>query len=131
VAKKNFSELLKKAKKVAIKRELEKYSTTGEVGSALLTDKGNIYIGVSIDSPCGIGFCAEQGAIAAMVTNGEFIIKKIVAITSDGRIIPPCGKCREMIYEMNSKNYNAEIMFTEGKIKRLKELLPNTWQEKF
>ena len=38
----------------------------GDVGCALVTDRGARYLGVSIDTPCGTGFCAEHAAIAAM-----------------------------------------------------------------
>jgi len=46
----------------------------GDVGATLLTDKGNLYSGVCIDTGSGTGFCAEHSAIAAMVTSGEYRI---------------------------------------------------------
>jgi len=51
-----------------------------DVGCALITDKDNVYLGVCIDTGSGTGFCAEHSAIAAMVTAGEFKIKKLVAV---------------------------------------------------
>jgi cytidine deaminase len=42
-----------------------------DVASTLVTDKGNRYSGVCIDTASGTGFCAEHGAIAAMVTAGS------------------------------------------------------------
>src|SRR5258708_37303371 len=51
----------------------------GDVGCALITDQGNLYLGVCLDITSGIGFCAEHSAIAAMVTAGEYRIAKIVA----------------------------------------------------
>ena len=53
------------------------------VGCALVTEKGNVHLGVCIDVSCGIGFCAEHGAIAAMLMNGESRIAKIVAVWGD------------------------------------------------
>jgi hypothetical protein len=38
----------------------------GHVASSLVTDAGNVYSGVCIDSGSGTGFCAEHAAIAAM-----------------------------------------------------------------
>ena len=87
-------------------------------------------MGVSIDACSGIGFCAEHGAIAAMVTNKEYKIKLIVAVTSNGIILPPCGRCREMIYSINKENLNTKIILSENQEKTLKELLPEIWQEK-
>ncbi|NIK55181.1 hypothetical protein [Kribbella shirazensis] len=40
----------------------------GDVAAALVTDAGNVYVGVCIDTASGTGFCAEHAAIAAMVT---------------------------------------------------------------
>ena len=74
-----FKELLKIAKGLAKGIKLSKHATAGTVAAAILTDKGNIYTGVCIDTPAGMGFCAEHSAIAAMVTAGESRIIKLVA----------------------------------------------------
>jgi cytidine deaminase len=52
----------------------------GDVGCALITREGNLYLGVCIDTASGTGFCAEHSAIEAMVTSGEYGIAKIVAV---------------------------------------------------
>jgi cytidine deaminase len=127
----NNEKLIEKARKVARLHKPSEYVRTGEVGCALVTDKGNVYVGASIDAPCGVGFCAEHSAIAAMVTNGEYRIKRIVAVSSDGVIMPPCGRCREMMYEMGEKNLDAEVIVGKKKTVRLRRLLPRLWQEMF
>ena len=38
-------------------------ATAGTVAAAFLTDKGNVYTGVCIDVPAGMGFCAEHSAV--------------------------------------------------------------------
>ena len=43
----------------------------GQVGAALVTEGGMMHRGVCIDTPSGMGFCAEHAAIAAMITAGE------------------------------------------------------------
>jgi len=63
------------------------------VAAALLSEKGNVYVGVCIDVCSGMGFCAEHAAIAAMITAGENKIEKIVAVGENG-IYSPCGRCR-------------------------------------
>ena len=45
-----------------------------DVGSALVSDCGNLYSGVCVDTYSGTGFCAEHAAVAAMVTAGEYRI---------------------------------------------------------
>ncbi|MDF2985857.1 MAG: CMP/dCMP deaminase zinc-binding protein [Eubacterium sp.] len=105
-------------------RQLSKDCYVASVASALLTDKGNVYTGVCIDTACSMGFCAEHAAIAQMITNEESRIVKIVAVGAGGKIYPPCGRCREFIYQINNDNLKAEVLVAEGKAVKLEELLP-------
>jgi cytidine deaminase len=101
----------------------------GDVGATLLTDNGNHYSGVCIDTGSGTGFCAEHSAIAAMVTAGEYRIAKIVAVWRDERdgklyVLPPCGRCREFIRQIDEGNLETEVVLAGAKTQKLKELLP-------
>ncbi len=118
--------LIDKAKSVIQPRKIRHGFTIGDVGCALVTDKGNVYLGVCIDTFCGMGFCAEHSAIAAMVTNGEHKIKKIVAVSKDG-IVSPCGRCREFMQQIDKGNLNACVILGKNKVVKLKELLPHPW----
>ena len=124
-------ELIKRAKRVAKSRKVSSDVRTGAVGCALITNKGNMYLGASIAASCGIGFCAEHSAIASMVTNQEYNIKRIVAVASDGKILPPCGRCRELMYQINNRNLDSDIIIDTNKTAKLKELLPEIWQKRF
>ena len=95
----------------------------GGVGCALVTEKGKVHMGVCIDVSCGIGFCAEHGAIAAMLMSGESRITKIVALWRD-KILPPCGRCREFMWQINPENAGTEVLVEPNKTVTLKELLP-------
>jgi cytidine deaminase len=123
-------ELIEKAKSVVKSRKIKHGFTVGDVGCALITDKGNVYLGVSIDTCCGIGFCAEHSAIAAMVTHGEHVIKKIVAVVEDGTPISPCGRCREFMHQIHEENIEAEVIIGKNKSVKLKDLLPLPWDAK-
>ena len=107
----------------------------GDVVATLLTDKGNAYSGVCIDTGSGTGFCAEHSAIAAMVTSDEYRIAKIVAVWKDERdgkvyILPPCGRCREFIRQIEEGNLETEVVLAKEKTVKLKELLPyHEWPE--
>ena len=79
-----FDELYRIARETLNPRELSRSSSAGSVAAAILTDRGNVYRGVCIDTPCSMGFCAEHAAIAAMVTAGENRILKLVAVMEDG-----------------------------------------------
>jgi cytidine deaminase len=100
----------------------------GDVGAALLTDQGNVFVGVCIDTHSGTGFCAEHSAIAAMVTAGESSIARIVAVWKDKEalpvILPPCGRCREFIRQIDETNLDTDVILTSGVVK-LRDLLPH------
>ena len=123
-----FDKLYKRAKSVINPRQLTKHAEAGGVGAALLTESGNIYEGVCLDTACSLGFCAEKAAAAAMITAGENQIKKMIAVDWDGSIIPPCGSCREFISQLHPNNLNTEVMVTEGKIMTIEDLLPRDWK---
>ncbi len=103
-------------------------NTSGDVGCGLLSDKGNVYTGVCIDTISGMGFCAEHTAIATMVTAGEYTIQKIVAVwkneDGDVHILHPCGRCREFMRQIDKNNMEAEIILGKDRTSKLKDLLP-------
>lgn len=100
----------------------------GDVGCALVTDMGNRYVHVCIDTGSGTGFCAERSAIAAMVTAGELKIEKIVAVWKDEHgttvVLPPCGRCREFIRQISEANVETDVILARDNVVKLKELLP-------
>ena len=123
-------EMIEKAKTVLKPRELSLGNTAGDVACALLSSGGNLYFGVCIDVGSGIGFCAEHSAIAAMITAGERSISKIVAVCGDKTVLPPCGRCRELMYEIDEANLTTtEVILGENSVVKLKELLPHPYNE--
>ena len=103
----------------------------GDVASALITDIGSVYVGVFIDTASGTGFCAKHAAIAAMVTAGEYKIAKIVAVwrgETEGplHVLPPCGRCREFIHQIDPANLDAEVVLGRHRSSSLRDLLPAT-----
>ncbi|MBY8908677.1 cytidine deaminase [Salinicoccus roseus] len=111
-------------------RSTSREGKMGHVAAALMTAEGNIYTGVALDLPSSIGFCAEHSAIAAMVTAGEYDVARIIAVHEDGSILPPCGRCRELINQVGEDNYGCEIGLSDRTV-RLEELLPERWDEKY
>ena len=118
------------ARKVQYERKISPTIDAGAVCAALLTEKGNIYTGVCIDTACSLGMCAERNAIANMITNGESHIKKIAAVMPDGKAGMPCGACREFMMQLDECAGEIEILCdyeTKGTVK-LKALLPDWWR---
>ena len=124
--------LIEKAKQAIIASKPVNLIATGDVGAALITSKGNIFSGVCIGFSCGIDSCGEYQAIGSMISHGEKEIKTIVAVWYDEKndkykVIPPCGKCREMIWQACKKNKNTDVIISETNKVKLKELLPHAW----
>jgi cytidine deaminase len=122
----NNDALIEKAAAVVNPRKIGD-DLMGDVGCALLTDQDHIYLGVCIDVGSGIGFCAEHSAIGAMVTAGEYRIKKIVAVWKDEHdtyILSPCGRCREFMRQIHPENLDAEVILDRDKVVKLADLLP-------
>jgi cytidine deaminase len=124
-----FDELYKKAKSVLNPRKLSESAEAGGVGAAILAESGRVYTGVCIDTGSSMGFCAEHAAAAAMITAGEGRVSRMVAVGWDGRVMPPCGRCREFISQLHNDNLEAEVMVGEGVVVTLRELLPCDWRQ--
>lgn len=126
---KEWDLLYKEACKLQGEESVSRFLKIKGVAAALLTSQGTIYTGVSLAGSCATGMCAERNAISSMLTNGEIKIRKIVAVKDDGKIISPCGVCRECMFQLGEYAKNIEIMVSKNEIKRLEELAPDWWGE--
>ena len=123
-------QMIEQARTVLHPRKLSYDNAAGDVACALLSSSGKLYLGVCIDISSGIGFCAEHSAIAAMITAGETGIAKIVAVCADGTLLPPCGRCREFMYQIDDTNFSTtNIILGKERSVKLKELIPHPWNE--
>ena len=124
-----WNTLYNAARKVQNGRVISPFIEAGGVAAAILTKKGNIYVGVCIDTASSLGMCAERNAIASMITGGEHQIAKVVAVMPDGRVGPPCGACRDYMMQLDKDSGDIEVLLdleTEKTV-RLKELIPDWW----
>lgn len=97
------------------------------VGAAILTASGKLYSGCNVENAAyPEGTCAEAGAIAAMVLDGETQIKDIYVIGHGDALVTPCGGCRQKIREFSSAETMIHICGAQGVRKTLsmEELLP-------
>ena len=98
------------------------------MGTALITESGNIYKGVNIEvkSSFPTSMCAEMGAVNQMITNNNDQIKTVVTVwltrkkKNNWDVIPPCGACRHLIKQFG----NPFILVTKTKKVKLEELYP-------
>jgi cytidine deaminase len=118
--------LLAAARAVLNPRRLSPTLEAGGVGAALRSASGALYTGVCIDAASGIGFCAEHAAAAAMVTAGEARITDMVAVDWDGRVLQPCGRCRELVVQLDPANATTRVLLPNG-ARPMRDLLPDHW----
>ena len=98
--------------------------TSGDVAAALVTAAGHVYTGICIDTACSLGFCAEHAAIAEMLKARESQIRLIVAVDSTGATLAPCGRCRELMWQVDPRNRATQVIFGSNDTITLEELLP-------
>jgi cytidine deaminase len=108
-----------------------------EVGAALRTRSGKIFIGVNLYAYLGrMAVCAEAVALGrAVVDLGDAGIDTIVAVRHPPpgekdqtiAVVSPCGACRELIFDYDPK---ARVIVPNGKSPAavpIGELLPNKY----
>ena len=96
----------------------------GDVAAALVTAAGNVYTGICVDTACSLGFCAEHAAVAEMLKAREAEVRTVVAVNSRGEILPPCGRCRELLWQVHVRNRDAQVVVGPNELRSLAELLP-------
>ena len=125
-----WNDLYDAAMAVLHPRKLSEWMEAGGVAAAVEAGSGKIYTGVCVDSACTLGICAERSAIFNMITQGESEIRRVIAVSRDGKAIPPCGACRELMTQLMPKDYRGiEIMLNNEKneMTTLGALTPSWW----
>jgi len=120
-----WEKLYKEAMNVINPHEVSGTMWVGSVASAVLTKKGNIYVGICIDTNGSLGMCAERNALSNMLTHGENEVDKVGSVYKDGKVIPSCGACREFMMHLGKNADNIEMLLdNEGNTMRLINSLP-------
>ena len=101
--------------------------SAGSVAAALRSRSGRLYTGICIDTACSMGFCAEHAAVAEMLKAREAEVAAIVAVTAAEGIIAPCGRCRELLWQIHPSNRGTRVIVAPGQVTTLAELLPRPW----
>ncbi|MBR2034216.1 MAG: cytidine deaminase [Alphaproteobacteria bacterium] len=102
------------------------------VGAAIYSNNNKFYSGCNVENiSYPVGTCAEAGAIAAMVQDGEKIIKEILIFANSTKLITPCGACRQRIAEFSYPDTLVHLANLNGvqKTYTIAELLPNSFSE--
>ena len=103
------------------------------VGAALVASDGRVFTGCNVEnSTYGLSMCAERVAIFKAVSEGEREIAKVVVITDHDEIAPPCGCCRQMIWEFSGNNTEVVLANLAGDVRRyrIQDLLPEAFDSR-
>ena len=107
-----------------------KYSNF-EVGAAILTDSGEIFTGCNIESTSyGLTICAERVALTKALSEGKTRFKAIAIAGPGEEYCPPCGACRQLLYDYAPEIEVILYGSKNDKTISLKKLLPMAFVEK-
>lgn len=120
-------DLIERARAVLGEFHPSEGTAAGSAAAAILTAGGRVYTGICVDAACGLGFCAEQAAAAEMLKARESQVALVVAVTAAG-VIAPCGRCRELLWQLDARNRSAGVVLGPDRVVRLADLLPEPWR---
>src|SRR4051794_14142618 len=70
------------------------------VGAALEDESGTIHTGCDIENATyGLTLCAERVAIFKAMSEGVRRFTRIAIAADTGTLTPPCGACRQILWE--------------------------------
>jgi cytidine deaminase len=98
--------------------------SSGTVAAALVTAESAVFTGVCVDTACSLEFCAEHAAIAEMLKARQSNVRMIVAVNKEGLVLPPCGRCRELLWQVDDRNRDTWVVLGVDEGAWLYELLP-------
>jgi cytidine deaminase len=114
--------------------EARKYSQAKysdfSVGAALLTHDGEIITGCNVESSSfGLTICAERVALTKALSEGKSLFTHIAVVGPTDDFCPPCGACRQLLYDYAPDIEIILINKNDIKIIPLKDLLPMAFEE--
>ncbi len=99
-----------------------------KVGAALLSANGKVYSGCNVESSSySLTICAERVALVKALSEGDNNFEAIAIVAKEGEFCPPCGACRQLLYDYAP---DLKIILSDGKnekIYQLNELLPEAF----
>jgi cytidine deaminase len=105
-----------------------------KVGAGVECADGRIFTGCNIEnSSYGSTLCAEQVALAKAISEGARDFVRIVVMADTDRPIPPCGACRQVIFELCGGEMEVVMAKLDGQfeIRKANELLPAPFDQTF
>jgi cytidine deaminase len=103
------------------------------VGAALRANSGHIFTGCNVEnSTLGLTLCAERVAVFKALSEGERGFDAVAVVADTGRLTPPCGACRQILWEFCR---DAEVILSnlsgQTVVRRMSDLLPDAFDASF
>ena len=97
-----------------------------KVGAALETADGLVFTGCNVENATyGLTICAERVAMFKALSEGHRTFTRIAIVADTDRPTPPCGACRQILWEFGGDLEIQLANLTEEKgTHRLSDLLP-------
>jgi cytidine deaminase len=97
-----------------------------KVGAALETPDGTIITGCNVENATyGLTVCAERVAMFKALSEGHRTFTRVAVVADTGDPTPPCGACRQILWEFGGDLEVVLANLTEHKgTFRMKDLLP-------
>jgi cytidine deaminase len=113
------------AARAARERAVAPYSRF-KVGAALETADGTVVGGCNVEnSTYGLTVCAERVAVLKAVSEGHRAFRRIAVVADTADPTPPCGPCRQILWEFCGDIEVVLANLTEEKGRyRMSDLLP-------
>jgi cytidine deaminase len=93
------------------------------VGAAGETGDGRIVVGCNVENASyGLTLCAECGLVSALHASGGGPLVAVSVVSSEGRRMLPCGRCRQLLLEAGGPSL---LIDTESGPSELARLLPS------
>ena len=106
-----------------------------EVGAALRTKSGKVYLGCNVENHGIQGICAERTAFVKAISEGEREFESITIVGANKGEEPkekcmPCGYCRQFMSEFVDNNFKICVIDKDDNVEEftISELLPHSFE---
>jgi cytidine deaminase len=104
-----------------------------KVGAAIEDEDGRVFTGCNVESATyGLSVCAERVAVLKAISEGAAKLKRIVVVADTDTLTPPCGACRQILWEFCG---HAEITLANLSEKQetlsIKQIFPRPFDASF
>lgn len=108
----------------AMRRAYAPYSNY-PVGAAAIVDDGRIVSGCNVENASyGLGLCAECALVSQLQMTGGGKLVAFTCVDGLGRVLVPCGRCRQLLYEHSAEGM---VLETPGGVHTIDQMLPQAF----